>query len=83
MFYMVPSFVFLFFVCFSFEIWPTLQMTGIVVGDVVELGFLVAPVEIWRPIAEAILHRQWFVVFHVVHQVKVAHLVIVGRTARK
>lgn len=57
-----------------------LQMARIVVGDVVELGFLVAPVEIGWPIAEAVLHLQRFVVFHVVHQVEVAHLVIVGGT---
>lgn len=55
-------------------------MTCVVVWNVVELGILVGPVEIWRTAAEAVLHLQWLVVFDVVHQVEVAHLVIVGST---
>lgn len=55
-------------------------MTCVVVWNVVELGVLVFPVEIWRTAAEAVFHLQRLVVLYVVHQIEVAHLVIVGGT---
>lgn len=62
----------------SFDEIHTLQVTCVVVGNVIELGILVVPVEKRWTIAEAVLHLQRFVVFHVVHQIEIAHLIIVG-----
>lgn len=55
-------------------------MTCVVVWNVVELGILIVPVEIWRTTTETVLHLQWFVVLDVVHQIEVAHLIVVGST---
>lgn len=53
-------------------------MAGLEVGDVLQVGLVRLPVVGGRACAEAVLGLEGLVVLHPVHQVEVAHFVLVG-----
>lgn len=51
-----------------------------VIWNVIQVSLGVSPVEVRWTGREAVFHFQWLVVFHIIHQVKVAHFVFICGT---
>lgn len=54
------------------------QLAGLALWYVFEAILWIAPIIVWRSGAEAIFLFEWFTMFNEIHQIEVAHFVLVG-----
>lgn len=59
-----------------------IQFASFLIGNILQ-SFVISPIVFGWSGSETIFPIQWFIIFHIIHQIEIAHFIIVGSSELK